>query len=172
LVVGVGVGFCVGFTVGVGVGGGGVGVAMMEGGGVTKPESLGKTMGDGEPGVGSPWNVSIGATVGDGVALANCEKTGSDETGDPVATAMPGFEGGRARLTRIAPMTRPASASRSAATIGSRLVPDATARRLGYVTPAASPATGRRWWQRRQKVARVVLLAPQLGQIKEMVPRA
>jgi len=54
--------------------------------------------------------------------------------------------------------------------IGSRLVPDETARRLGYVTPAASPATGKRWWQRRQKVARVELLAPQLGQIKTLSP--
>jgi hypothetical protein len=49
--------------------------------------------------------------------------------------------------------------------IGVRLPPDDTARRLGYVTPAASPATGKRWWQRRQKVARVELLAPQFGQI-------
>jgi hypothetical protein len=40
------------------------------------------------------------------------------------------------------------------------------------VTPAANPATGRRWWQRRQKVARVELLAPQLGQIKKSFPRA
>jgi hypothetical protein len=56
--------------------------------------------------------------------------------------------------------------------IGSRPPPDATGRRRGYVTPAASPATGKRWWQRRQKVARVELLAPQLGQIKKPFPLA
>lgn len=143
--VGVGVGFGVGFgvglgvLVGVGVGWPSVGVGVRPGVSVAK--------GVGEPGVGSGGNETtgggLGAAVGVGVV---CTKIGSEETGvlvgEALATPPPP---GRANVTSMAPTTRPARASPSAARIGSRLVPDDAGRRLGYVTPAASPATGKRW---------------------------
>ena len=170
---GVGVGGGVGFLVGVGVGlFVGVGVGMPDGGGVPNGVSVGTTIwlgvGVGRP--GKDWGGSEGPAVG---VVVGWTKIGSDETGVPVgeafATPPPP---GRRKLTSSAPTTNPVIASARAAMIGTRLVPDDAARRLGYVTPAASPATGKRWWQRRQKVARAELLAPQLGQIKELVPRA
>ena len=144
--VGVGVGGGVGFLVGVGVGWPCVGVGVTDGGGVTKGDSDGPIVALGK-GVGKGWKVTIGG--GDGAAVGvgvMGTKIGSDETGEgvPVAEATPPPPG-RAKATSMAPMTSPTRASASAAMIGSRLLPDATARRLGYVTPAASPATGKRW---------------------------
>ena len=146
--VGVAVGVGVGFLVGVGVGWPcvGVGVGLMDGGGVTMGDADGPIDPLGN-GVGSAGNEKNGAGVGegDGVGVMGT-KIGSDETGEGVALADAAPPPpGRAKATSMAPMTSPTRASASAAMIGSRLPPDATARRLGYVTPAASPATGKRW---------------------------
>jgi hypothetical protein len=117
---------------------------MVDGGGLIKPESVGASDGDGVPGVGSGAKVWITGTVGDGVGVIwtkiGCDSCG-DGVGEPVATPPPG----RAKATSMAPITSPTSARARAARMGSRLPPDATARRLGYVTPAANPATGKRW---------------------------
>ena len=138
--VGVGFGVLVGVAVGVGVGG-------SEGGGVTKPEPLGKGVKVGS-GVGSPGNDSIADGPGDGDGPGEGlvgTKIGSDDTGVPVGLASATPPPGRAKVTSIAPTIRPARARPRAARIGNRLFPDDTGRRRGYVTPAASPPTGRRW---------------------------
>jgi len=125
----------------------GLGVGGRLGGAVKKPESVGATEGPGDSGVGSGGKDTNGGElgVGPGVGVV-CTKMGCDRrgVGVGVTTATPPPLG-RANATSIAPIIRPMTASTSAARIGSRLPPDAATRRLGYVTPAASPATGRRW---------------------------
>jgi len=148
--VGVGVGFGVGFGVrdGVGVGwpGVGLGVGSTEGGGLMRPESVGARLGLSK-GVGNGANDTTGGALGVGPAVGVvCTKIGCDRSGLGVGVTTattPPF--GRARPTSTTPTIKPASASARAARTGSRLFPDATAPRLGYVTPAASPATGKRW---------------------------